>query len=469
MLLPGDLIEFEKAEEDKVTLMRVRQRAAGHGGGTFTKMRRVRPTDLRTSLPAHIPRNCVDNLAAQVVYCLQATAGTEHDLALSITWADLAPQRLYSSAAFCAAISIYMSTWQKACFAAASLPTTVLDRKAYGKALGFLRSALRDPKQTYDAGTLAATALIHRIEVDFDGRRCFSTPSSHVAGLYALTAARGPPRPHDELDVHLCFEIMTKLAMHIIMNEEDNFYTHPEWKVVMRGLLQAGVVEHSPYKDLYALGLQIAQWPDLAVESRQLHLNPNPHSGAQIVAKATRLLEELRDFERDKIRPFWEIGAMWTLPDPEAPWSESYHFIDWPTSQVFIMHASVSIAAARIRAAALDYLGESDPLLGEQILEWSRRIWRSQAYIERFRLAAMTSMASLILSYESATGRTREAILTKLQRANSPRHGHITTDAVLMKACMIATGRLPYPEPYSTITGAPIICHGHSGLSRLPS
>ncbi|TRX93401.1 hypothetical protein FHL15_005676 [Xylaria flabelliformis] len=501
MLLPGDFIEFERAEEDKVTLVQVRQKAADHGGGTFAKMRHVRPVDLRTSLPGRISRNCVDHVVAQVVCCLESTAGTEHDIALNITWADLAPRRLYSSSAFAAAISFYINTWEKARQAAAPFSTTVIDRKAYGKTLGYLRSALRDPQQAYDTGTLAAIALIHKIEVDFDGRRCFATPSSHAAGLYALAAARGPPRLHDELDVHLCFETMTRLMMHVIMNEEDNFYTHMDWMEAMREALRAGVVEHSPYKNLYALGLHLAQWPNLAIESRQFHLNPNPLWGLQIAAKISRLSEELHDFEKDKISPLWDIGVLWTVPDLEAPWSEAYHFMDWPTSQVFIMRkstlfcptftiisrssqkqsttklstdmitpdATISIAAARMQAAALEYLGKASPQLEQQTLEWSQRIWKSQAYIDRFRLAAIASIASLILSYESAAGRTREVILTKLQRVSSPLQGYVATDPVLIKACRIATGRIPYPEPYSSITGAPIICHGHSGLSRLPS
>lgn len=340
MLLQSDLIEFEKAEKDKVMLIQVHQKPAGHGGGTFAKMRRVRPADLRTPLGIQIPRNCVDSVAAQVVHCLQATAGTEHDLSLSITWANITPQRLYSSAAFCAAIALYISTWGRARQAIAPFSTTILDPEGYGKTLRFLRSALRDPKQAYDAGTLAAIALIHRVEVDFDGRRSFSTPSSHAAGLYALTAARGPPRLHDELDVRLCFETMTRLMMHMITHGEDNFYTHTNWTKAMRDALQAGIVQNSPYKDLYALILYIAKWPGLAVESRRFHLNPNLLWGAQIASKAAELSEELRDFEIDKIRPFWEKGAVWTVPDPEAPWGEAYHFIDWPTSQVFIMRKS---------------------------------------------------------------------------------------------------------------------------------
>ncbi|KAI8950719.1 hypothetical protein F4801DRAFT_548137, partial [Xylaria longipes] len=132
------------------------------------------------------------------------------------------------------------------------------------------------------------------------------------------------------------------------------------------------------------------------------------------------------------------------------------------------MHASISIVAARIQEAALEHLGKSNPLLERQTLEWSQRIWKSQVYIDRFRLASITSIAPLVMSYESAMGRAREVILTKLQGTNSPVHGHVTTDPVLMKACFIATGRLPYPEPYSTITDVPIICHGHSGLSRPP-
>ncbi|KAI0443782.1 hypothetical protein F4803DRAFT_514181 [Xylaria telfairii] len=467
MLLPGEFIEIEKAEEDKAMLIQVYQKPAGHGRGTFTKMRRMRPADFRTPLRNLIPRNCIDNVAAQVVYCLQATAGTEYDLSLSITWANLTPQRLYSSAAFCAAIGLYISTWGRAREDIAPSSTTIFDPEAYGKTLKFLRSALRDPKQAYDTGTLAAIALIHRVEVDFDGRRCFSMPSNHAAGLYALTAARGPPKLHDELDVRLCFETMTRLMMHMITHGEENFYTHTNWKKAMRDALQT--VGNSPYKDLYALILHITKWPGLAVESRRFHLNPNTLWGAQIAVKAAELSEELCNFETDKIRPFWENGAVWTIPDPEAPWGEAYHFIDWPTSQVFIMHASVSIVARRIQAAALEHLGKSSPLLKQQTLKWSQRIWKSQAYVDRFRLAAITSIAPLIQSYESATGRIREALLTKLQRANSPAHGHITTDSVLTKAYMTATGRLPYPEPYSTITNTPIISHSHSGLSRLLS
>ncbi|KAJ2981075.1 hypothetical protein NUW58_g6782 [Xylaria curta] len=415
LLSQDGLVEFEQTQEEGVMVMQVRQKAvAVHGGATFAKMRDMRLIDLRTPLPGRVPHNSADNVAAQLIRCLESTVGTEHDLTLSIAWA-------------------------------------VLDRKEYGKALGLLRSALSDPRQAYDAGTLAAITLIHRIEVGFDGRTCFAM-TSHAAGLYALMAARGPPRLDDELDVHLFFEIMGRMAMYLIMNKEDNIYTHEDWKEVMQKTLQTGIVEHSPYKNLYMLGLHLAQWPDLAIESRRFHLDPSPLWATQIAAKVAKLLEELRDFDRDKIWSFWDTGAMWTVSDLEAPWGEAYHFIDWTTSQVFVMHASISITAARIRAAVLAFLGEEPSMrLEQETLEWSQRIWKSQAYIDRFRIAAMAPVVSLILSYKSATGRAREVILTKLQSVNNfPGRGPVMTDLVLMKACMVATGRPTRLEPYFT-------------------
>jgi hypothetical protein len=95
MLLPGDLIEFGRAQEDEVILMQVREHVAGKGGGAFTKIRRVRVAELRTPLPSQIPRTRVDDVAAGVIHCLRSTAGTAHDLGISITWADLALTRLY--------------------------------------------------------------------------------------------------------------------------------------------------------------------------------------------------------------------------------------------------------------------------------------------------------------------------------------------------------------------------------------
>ncbi|KAI8625702.1 hypothetical protein F5Y19DRAFT_488881 [Xylariaceae sp. FL1651] len=448
MLLSDDLIELEKAQEDKVMLLQVRQRAAGKGGGMFAKMRRMKPTDLRVPLPGQIPRNCIDNVAAQVVHCIESTVGTEYDLVLRISWAGLAPRRLQSSPAFCAAISLFISTWAKVRRFTTPNPTMVLDRKAYGKALGFIRLALRNPRQTYDAGTLAAIALIHQIDVDFGGQRCIGTSSSHAAGLYALMAARGPPQLNDELDVHLCFENMCRLVMHLIVSEKDNFYTHMDWANTMQLALRSSIIRHPSYKNLYVLQMQLAQWPALAVESRRFHLNPSPVWGAQIVARAAELLRRLREFEMEKIQPLWESKSIWTVPDSAAPWAEAYHFSDWPTSQILIMHASISIVAVRILAAALEQLRKPDPSLDERALEWSQQIWKSQAYIDQFRIAVVNSVASLILSYESATGRTRDVILAKLQSVNHSGHNHIPTDSVLMKTCMIATGRLPYPDPF---------------------
>lgn len=351
LLLPGDFIEYENAQEDEAMLIQVRQKPASSGGGTFAKMRRVRPTDLKTPLPRPISRTCVDQVAADVIHCLEATAGTAHDLALSLAWANLAPQRLYSSPAFCAAIGFYVSTWRRrdghqqittaAANNEAQSTTTTLDRKAYGKTLSFLRSALRNPTQAYDTGTLAAIALIHKTEVDFDARRCFATPSDHAAGLYALTAARGPPRLHDELDVHLCFEIMGNLAMHVIMHEAENVYTRADWAAALREALCAeGPVAGSPYRDLYLLGLQIAQWPDLAVESRRFHVEPAADvlRGARVVRRAGELAGELRGFEEEKIRSLWERGLVWAVARPGGPWGgEEYHFVDWPTGQMFII------------------------------------------------------------------------------------------------------------------------------------
>lgn len=79
----------------------------------------------------------------------------------------------------------------------------------------------------------------------------------------------------------------------------------------------------------------------------------------------------------------------------------------------------------------------------------------------QFRFTGSNMVASLTLSFESATGAAREAILDKARDLNPGFESHVLTEAVLMKACMIVTGRLPYPEPFSGLTGTPIVCHGH--------
>jgi len=340
MLLPDDYIEHDKKQEEREMLVQVRHHKAGQAGGTFAKLRPIRPTDLKPSMPGRIPRSSVDNVVAEVVHSLESTAGTELDLGISITWAGLVPKRLYSSPAFCAAIDLFINTWIKARQVAVLSPSSVLDRKAYGKALAYLRSALLDPDQAYDVGTLAATALIHKVEIDFDDRRCFSTPSSHSSGLYALMAARGPPKLNDELDIHLCFEIMGRLTMHMIMNEHDNFYKHENWMRTMQEALQSDVVHGSPFKDFYSLTLTLAQWPDLVMESRRFHLDPDAITAEHIAAKAAKMSEELLKFDIEKIWLLWETKAVWTVPNPQEPWGESYHFVDWSTSQILIMRRS---------------------------------------------------------------------------------------------------------------------------------
>ncbi|KAH9892256.1 hypothetical protein F4778DRAFT_749929 [Xylariomycetidae sp. FL2044] len=360
-------------------------------------------------LPAQVRRSGRESFTAEFVSVLEATAGTEHDVSLVVSWIKEAPCRLVESAAFCAAASLFVKTWANT---RRDLPNDLLlDRRAYGVALYHLRNAINDPTKVYQAETLAATALILKVEVDFDHSTSFGEPSRHAAGLHALMTARGPPQKDDIFYAQQCLEAYAHLNAWIVARGEQNAYTIPGWTKALKRISTEDRWDKNPFKNLFEVLAEGRQWPNLVQGLKEAREKADPSLAVEVIAKAECVLDGLQRMEEENILPMLERGEVWEAPDLDAPWGWAFEFSDWPTCAFLQFHSMISIIIAQLLSLALESTGTSDPTIHRNIRKWSERIWKTNRYMNRFSIGARsTFICGLLVSFRAASDRERDAL-----------------------------------------------------------
>ncbi|KAI2469972.1 hypothetical protein F4781DRAFT_442227 [Annulohypoxylon bovei var. microspora] len=401
------------------SLVVLRKRPAEGGRGNFLVLgARARPS--RSPSPVAPPRSREDVLASRLVQCISSGAGSDRDLRLRVTWIHLAVSRLCSSSALYEAINLLLGSWTS--FNLAPTANPEIDRAAYIKALNTLNAALSDPVKSYSVDTLAATALVHRVEFDYDMKARRANESNHASGLSALMVKKGPPRADDELDVRLCFENLHSLLPHILLGNKDNFFSRPEWLRVMRDAAQKNATVEDPLWIEYDLSIHMTRWPDLVKDLRALNDNPNPFQAENLIIKSKEAAQELCEFDIVRITQLQRQGHIWTIIEPGTASLPTYEFDDCTHCQIFHQHALVSIAVNRILQKALGSIGDEDLSVESRIREYSERIWKTLPYVERMsRTVRDNFLAPLVLSLESADGGMRRYLAQKIIEISGPR------------------------------------------------
>lgn len=401
------------------SLVVIRKRPAISGWGNYLVLRaRARPS--KSPSPSAPLQSREDLLASRLVKCISSGAGSDRSLQFRVTWIHLAVPRLGSSLALYEAISLLLSSWTK--YNQAPTANPEIDRVAYVRALNALNMALSDPEKSYSVDTLAATALVHIVEFDYDMKTRSANESHHAAGLSALMIGKGPPHANDDLDIRLCFENIGLLLSHILLNDGDNFFSKPEWLKAMRGAVRQNITPEDPKWIERELVIYKAQWPDLIKDLRSLNATRNPLQAYSLIAKARETIWELYGFDAMRITELRERGNIRSITDPQTGFVSKYEFSECIYCQIFHQHALVSIAFNRVLQSALGCIGSEDPSVEAIIYEYSERIWKTLPYVEKMsRTVRDDFLAPLLLSLESADGDMRRYLTEKIIEISGPR------------------------------------------------
>ncbi|KAI0387552.1 hypothetical protein F5Y04DRAFT_7102 [Hypomontagnella monticulosa] len=424
-LAEGDVVSQLPSEKSTATdtkqssLVVLRTRPAVSGRGKYLVLR-PQAGSSRTPSPTAPPCTREDRLASRLVQCIDAGAGSDRDIRLRVTWIDLAVSRLRSSPVLYEATNLFLSSWTS--FHSDPRANLYIDRAAYVKALRTLNAALSDPTQSRTVETLAATALVHRVEFDYEMRRNINE-SHHSNGLSALMMRKGPPRIDDDLDVRLCFENIHVLLSHFILGREDIFFTRPEWLKAIKDAVQKNATKGDRIWDRYDLSIHMILWSDLVKDLRALNDNHNALLAQRLIAKTREIDRGLCGFEATHIARLWEEGHIWEVRNPKTGYLLTYGFDDCVYCEIYHQHAMVSIAVNRILQAALDIIGSEESLTIEtRIFEYSDRIWKMLPYIEGMsRTVRDNFIAPFVMSLESASTEFRHHLAKKMIDISGPR------------------------------------------------
>lgn len=430
-----------RGKEGAAALVLMQSRLAETGTGTFFKLR-FQDCHSRCPTPIAAPQGTTDSLVSRLVYVLESGLMRLPCISLKVPWLHLTPQRIAAEPVLCDTISLLLSTWFNA---QKGLPREeLLDRAAYGKSLTSLRGALQDPVKAYDISTLAATTLIHGIETCYDTTRQ-PNQSNHASGLCALMVARGPPHLDDELDICLCFENIGSLLVQFLFSREKNFFGQPAWLKAMKDALEGPVIGSHHQKCMYRLSLQMAEWPNLASELRELSSKSPEYMATRLLLSTARVMQALDTFEDEVIQPLLEGKAIWAASDSADEEEWSWKFIDWQTCELFFTHAMASIAVVRIHVASMDLVSAvPDQRFQQRISAWSERVWKAGPYVQGSQGEDKNAfIAPLILAFEEANAVARCNLIEYLTSIASPRLEFFsgTLDTVIMELGKALTGR----------------------------
>ncbi|KAI2636946.1 hypothetical protein GGS26DRAFT_604035 [Hypomontagnella submonticulosa] len=415
--LPSEESTATDTSRNSLVVLRTRPAVSGRGNYLVLGAKAGPP---RTPSPIAPPRAREDRLGSRLVQCINAGTGSDRDIRLRVTWIDLAVSRLGSSAALYEATNLLLNSWTS--FHRNPNANLYIDRVAYVKALNTLNTALSDPAKSHTVDTLAATALVHRVEFDYEMTRN-ANESHHANGLSALMVRKGPPRADDELDVRLCFENLHVLFPHFLLGHEDVFLTRPEWLKAMKDAIQTNAIQKGRLWDGYGLSIHKVLWYGLVKDLRALNDSRNALQAQSIITRAREIDGDLCIFEATRITRLQEEGHIWEVRDPKTGYFLTYSFDDCVYCETYHQHAMVSIAVNRILQAALTIIGSDDGLAIEtRIYEYSDRIWKILPYIERrSRTIRDNFLAPLVMSLESADTELRHHLTKKIIDISGPR------------------------------------------------
>ncbi|KAI0131774.1 hypothetical protein BJ170DRAFT_717519 [Xylariales sp. AK1849] len=403
---------------------------------------------LSKAKPQAGPSTTADRLAAKLIYCLDAAAGTAHDLQMWGSSLRLMPPRLAESATLRHTMDLVITAWLNV---QRNLHTTAwLDLCLYNRALRSLQDALQDaqenPASHLTTATLSAQTLLQKVEIAYDYSRGVNQ-ESHSAGLITVIRAGGLQQGFSELAVHLIFESFFSMLKNDVMEGRDSIFTDPAWDAAVRAAVHSIAGQPNTLSQSYYFWIEMAAWPSLVKLLRRLYQNPSESMAAlELVFRASAVLDYLLHLDSTAFvgaMAAGDITAVQNLPGNDAV-PKCYDFSSYELANWFGTHAFFVVVVSRILQKANAFLGHMDESIEQTAVDFSRRIWSTHPWMQRRRPLASDGVPHLCLSWEAGTVVERSMVLAALEtiRPNTPSPGW--NEATITANAMAFTGRLQF-------------------------
>ncbi|KAH8651319.1 hypothetical protein BX600DRAFT_101516 [Xylariales sp. PMI_506] len=430
------------------------------GGGTLLEMQVVAPPPKPRFMPPPKPRSmplsCADQLVLKLIASITSSRGTGFDLATMMHGLQFIPQVLKGSQALLDATELYLSTWSNV---RTGLPFhSLVNLRAYGKALRSLQNALADQEQQQSITTLTAITILHKAENFFATTR-YPRHSSHQNGIYSLLQICGPPQRGDELAAHLAFDNFGDLFSWLILENKKNIFATRKWRDAMRSRLEDGTIKPSPRADSYRLVLEITPMPSIIHQIRAL--NDHAMFDDAYVDTAQRkvaihalscelkeMLDRFRALGFSSINSLTQRGSIREFEDPESPVGTSYDFADEDTASHLGMFSMMCIMLNRMLQHLNGMLGVAEESLEHECRLCSEDIMKCCRFMKSVKpLGAWTYIPNLGWAYEAATPFERRHIIETMAdlQAYNGREPWPLQEEFILAGVRSMTGRNPIP------------------------
>ncbi|KAK7955731.1 uncharacterized protein PG986_004953 [Apiospora aurea] len=416
--------------------------------------------------PRDIAPTPADQLAAELIWCLNAAPGTGHDLHLWGASLGLIPPLLAQSVALQHATKLLTTTWSTI---KRGYPRRAwLDAQLYDACLISLQQTLEqvfeDPtSKLTTTTTLAAQTLLQKVEIVCNDASV-THQSNHAAGLSAVISMGGCDQGFSELGLHLVFESFFTVLMGDVRRGKNSVFAEPAWSRALHNAMDVATsLKPKLLSRFYRFWLEVAVWPTLVRQLRQLHEGPSDTMlAAEVALRAQALLEYLDGLDKSVFAKAMELGSIveveknahntnQTGRDDNDFTPTSYDFANYNLANFFRVHAFFTIIALRFLQCANTFLtplspyggytecGEQDQSchshspkqqqqqqqqqLQSKILDFSRRLWQVYPYMRRRRPLELGGALPLVVAYEAGDGRQKALTCAALREVETGQDG----------------------------------------------
>ncbi|KAI2633573.1 hypothetical protein GGS26DRAFT_51500 [Hypomontagnella submonticulosa] len=445
-----------RASPGGTVIVDMKEYTAALGPGTFHRMRLTRPNRPRSvkysrPTPSPTPSPVMspsDRLAAQFISCLDAAAGTGHDMQIWGPSIRMIPQRLATeSPVLRHVVELAVASWSNSQRDILS-PEAWLDLRLHMQALGSLRKALEEPEQGLVTDTIAAQWLLQKLELTYDFERG-ANREHHAAGLTAVISRGGPWQCFNDLGLSATFDSFFNMLQEDVRQGRESVFMHYEWTTAFNRAIENSTIR-PVLEAMYRLWVEMTAWPTLVRLVRILGQDPSDTmTAAELVLRATPVIEFLERENETTLKSLMESGDIFEVENPFDPdlFPTCYQFRDIDTAKLFYTHAMYCIIVCRTLQEANLVLENYAPSVIKRCREYSKRIWMSYPWMRTQRPLAIEYTAALAFSYEAANEEEKEFCVRSLEdmeyfRRPPPIGRWI--DTTIMANVKGYTGRVPF-------------------------
>ncbi|KAL7629830.1 hypothetical protein AAE478_001353 [Parahypoxylon ruwenzoriense] len=454
-----DTLSRRRASPGTTIIVDMKEYTTSLGPGTFHRMRLKRPylhkrPDGNRSVPSPSPSPPLspvmspsDRLAAKFISCLESASGTGYDLLIWGPSIRMIPQRLGSeSAVLRQAVELVVRSWTNS--RRELMSELWLDLRMYTLALGSLQKALEEPEQGLVTDTVAAQALIQRVELTYDFERG-ANQENHAAGLTAVISRGGPWQIFSDLGLHITFDSFYNMLQEDVRLGRDSVFMNRDWHKAFTHAIESISIRPA-LKAMYRLWVEMTAWPTLVRLVRVFCRNPSDTmTAAELVLRVNPIIEYLEHESATTLSSLMRCGDIAEVENFFNPglFPTCYRFRDIDTAKVFYIHAMCIIIVYRALQEANLVLEHHVPSVMKRCREYSKRIWMSYSWMRTQRPLAIEYTAALAFSYESANEEEREFCVRGLEDMEyfrrPPPIGR-WLEATIMANVKGYTGRMPF-------------------------